>query len=288
MLAGSTAFPAYVLAAATPAPNGTPPPQIYHIVTTPLCARLHDQIRPAVALILENDRSISKSRPLFKQYAIGAFGALDTATNPSGNPAPAANDSINVDSPATQMALQQMSYLVSPIAQGLIAAQTMLDSTILQKPTGNPADDAKLADIKKQLLETVAYQSASLDLINGFVATQQMGQLQHAGETYIAGVVGGNSGGHQGGNSAAPMVEPASPSPLQDPNSPGLRPNPYSLDLTAVPGLAVGYNPLTRLVGGLQWLQSQTQGKENEAASTLTSAIADCNRIAAPAPSPSP
>jgi hypothetical protein len=288
MLAVTTAFPACALGASTPAPGGTPPPQIYHIVTTPLCARLHDQIRPAVALILENDRTIAKSHPLFKQYAIGAFGSLDAANNPMGNPAPAGNDSINVDSPATQMALQKMSYLVSPIAQSLIAAQTVLDTPVLLKPTGNPSDDAKLADVRKQLLETVAFQSASLDLINGFVATQQMGQLQHAGETLIEDVTGGNSGGNSGGSAATPMLQPATPSPLQDPNTPGLKPNPYALDLVAVPGLAVGYNPLNRLVGALQWLQTQTTGKENAAASTLSSAIADCNRIAAPASSPSP
>ena len=36
------------------------------------------------------------------------------------------------------MALQQMSYLVIPIARNLIAAQTLLDDVKLVTPTGNP------------------------------------------------------------------------------------------------------------------------------------------------------
>jgi hypothetical protein len=279
MVAGAAVLPACIMAAvSTPAPGRTPPPQIYRVITTPLCARLHDRIRPAVALILENDRSIAKSHPLFKKYAIGAFGALDPATNPNGNPAPSTGDSINVDSPATELALQQLSYLVSPIAKGLIASQSLLDDENFRKSTGNPADDQKLAVIRDQLLATIAFQSASLDLINGFVATQQMGELQHAGETYLNAI--------QGGNTSTTMLQPESPSPLQDPNTPGLPPNPFQVNPAAIPGLSVGYNPLNRLVGGLQWLQTQTAEKENVAASTLSSAIADCNRIGAPATAP--
>jgi hypothetical protein len=256
-----------------PAPKKTAPPQIYRVLTTPLCARLHDRVRPAVALILQNDGSIAKSPALFKKYSIGAFNAEDPARDPAGNPAPAMNDSINVDSPATRMALQQMSYLVSPIAQNLISSQTLLDDPDLRKPTGNRADDQKLATIRKQLLETIAFQSASLDLINGFVATQQMGALQHAGETYIHAIQGGNT---------TTTISSQTPSPLQDPNSPGLPPNPYQLDLAAVPGLSVGYNPLSRIVDGLQWTRTETGKRENAAAGSLMSALSECG----PAPSP--
>lgn len=264
-IAATALLPANASAAGS-APSATPPPQIYHIVTTPLCARLHDRVRPAVALILQNDQTIAKSPPLFHKYAVGAFGASAEAAGM----APANGDSINVDTPATQMALQQMSYLVSPIARNLIAAQTMLDDTALLKPTGDPAGDAQLAAIKAQLLQTVAYQSASLDIINGFVATQQMGELQHAGQEYIAGI--------QNGGSTAATTTPATPSPLQDPNSAGLAPNPYMVSLTAVPGLSVGYNPLSRLLTALVWIREQTATHEDAAASSVTTALASCNR----------
>lgn len=267
-IAGGTA----VLAKATP----TPPPQIIRIVTTRLCAALHEKVRPAVSMILQNDVTIAKSLPLFNDYAIGAFGSIERAF--SGADPPAMNDSINVDSPATRMALQKMSYLVSPIAQNLLAAQTALDDPVLQKTTSDPNADRQLATIRKQLLETVAYQSASLDLINGFVQTQQMGQLQHAGETYLSAITGTDL--------SKPLRTLATPGPLQDPNAPGVPQAPYTFDPLAVPGLVVGYNPLSRLVGGVKWVQAQTQEKENAAAASLMSALASCSRAPSPFPSP--
>jgi hypothetical protein len=252
----------------TPASGSpTPPPQIYHVVTTALCARLHERVRPAVAMILQNDQTISKSPPLFKRYERAALTAQDTANAPFGTGAPAAGDSMYNQSPDTSMTLQQMSYLVIPIARNLIAAQTLLDDAKTLAPTGNPDDDAKLAQIKAQLLETVAFQSASLDLINGFVQTLQMGEMQHAGEEYIGAIQGGDL-------TSTPVQE--TPNPWQDPNAPGLPPNPYALDPSQIPGLAVGYNPLSKIVDGLEWLRTETAKREDTAGKTITDALSQC------------
>ncbi|MBV9333347.1 MAG: hypothetical protein JO146_05020, partial [Candidatus Eremiobacteraeota bacterium] len=231
------------------AAGATPPPEIYHVVTSALCARLHERVRPAVAMILQNDEKIAKSPPLFKKYQQGTLTGFgqDTAQN---------GDSIYTQTPETRMALQQMSYLVIPIARNIIAAQTLLDDVKLVEPTGNPNDDAKLAQIKRQLLETIAYQSASLDIINGFVQTLQMGDLQHAGEEYLSEM--------QGQDLNTSMAR-ETPNPWQDPNTPGLAPNPYSLNVEQIPGLSVGYNPLGRIVEGLTWLQEETQKREDVA-----------------------
>ncbi|MGB8964731.1 MAG: hypothetical protein WCB99_03725 [Candidatus Cybelea sp.] len=246
----------------------TPPPQIYHIVTTALCARLHERVRPAVAMILQNDQTISKGPPLFKRYARGTLTAFESP-NPSGNGALSSNDSINNQSPETSMALQQMSYLVSPIARNLIAAQTLLDDGKTTATTGNASDDATIQKIKQQLLETVAYQSASLDLINGFVQTQQMGELQHAGTEYLGAIQG---------NELETQVVKATPNPWQDPNTPGLAPNPYNFDPTQIPGLAVGYNPITQILGGMQWLKTETGKREDLAAQTISAALSACGK----------
>lgn len=257
---------------ALPVCAATPPPEIIHLITTPLCVRLHDKVRPAVAMIMQNDATIAKSLPEFKAYGIAVFGSYDRAFGDNG---PATYDSINVNSPATRMALQRMSYLVSPIAQNLIAAQKVLDDASLLAPTGNTSDDQHLATIKQQLLETVADQSASLDLINGFVATQQMGDLQHAGETYLSAITGTDL--------STPIRTPSTPFPgMADPSDPGIPQNPYAVDATAIPGLAVGYNPLYRLVSGLKWVQAQTHDKENTAAASLMSALAACSKVGAP------
>jgi hypothetical protein len=250
----------------------TPPPQIYHVVTTPLCARLRERIRPSVAMILQNDTRIAKGGPLFKRYQRGALTAQDPANAQFGTGAPPSSDSVYNHSPETDMALQQMSYLVIPIARNLIAAQTLLDDTKLIEPTGNSADDATLAKIKSQLLDTIAFQSASLDLINGFVATQQMGELQHVGDEYI-----GEIGGQETPGTRSPIVK-VTPNPWQDPNTPGLAPNPYNFDPATIPGLAVGYNPLSRIMDGLDWLRSETQKREDTAGKTITAALTECGK----------
>ncbi len=264
-LACAAFLPGRALSNATTA-AATPPPEIYHVVTTALCARLHERVRPAVAMILQNDAKIAKSPPLFKKYMRGAMTALDTA-DPNGNGTPQMNDSIYNESPETSMTLQQMSYLVIPIARNLISAQTLLDDPKLLDPTGNPADDATLAKIRQQLLETVAYQSASLDLINGFVQTMQLGEIQHAGEEYLGAI--------QGQDTSNTSIQPT-PNPWQDPNTPGLTPNPYALDTTQIPGLAVGYNPLTSIVDGLSWLQAETQKREDSAGKTISNVLTQC------------
>ncbi len=241
-------------------PAGTPPPEIYHVVTTALCARVHEQVRPAVAMILQNDQKIAKSPPLFAKY--------ERATVSAGN-GMGLGDSMYAQSPETSMTLQQMSYLVIPIARNIIAAQTMLDDAKLVAPTGNPQDDAKLAQIKAQLLQTIAYQNASLDLINGFVQTLQMGEVQHAGQEYLGAIQGGDM-------TDKPVGE--TPNQYQDPNSPGLPPNPYALDVSQIPGLAVGYNGMDHILEGINWLQAETQKREDAAGKTIGSVLLACGR----------
>lgn len=244
--------------------TATPPPQIYHIVTTALCARLHERVRPAVAMILENDTKIAKSPPLFHRYQIGTL-----STNPAQGNTTSNGDSIYNQSPETTMALQQMSYLVIPIARNLIAAQTLLDDVKMVAPTGNANDDAAAARIKAQLLQTIAYQSAALDLINGFVQTQQMGDLQHAGTEYLGAI---------NGSEVTTQMVKQTPNPWQDPNTPGISQNPYVLDPSTIPGLAVGYNPLNRIMDGMTWLQTQTGQSEDVAGKMITAALAGCGK----------
>ncbi|HEY2555227.1 MAG TPA: hypothetical protein VGI15_08245, partial [Candidatus Cybelea sp.] len=239
--------------------GGTPPPQIYHIVTSALCARLHETVRPAVAMVLQNDGLIKKSPPLFKDYARAAFSGA-----PLSN---AGGDSINVDNPGTRMALQRMGYLVLPTAHNLVTSQTLLDDQKFTATTGSASDDKTLKDIRNQLLDTIAFQSASLDLINGFVETQQMGNLQHAGTEYIAEINGSDE-------SDQPVKN--EPNQWQDPNTPGLTPNPYAFDPSTIPGLAVGYNPISHIMDGLQWTQDETRKREDAAAKSISVAMSQC------------
>jgi len=270
---------------ATPAPkNGTPPPQIYHIITRPLCSELHKHIAPAIGMMLQNDQNIKKGPELFSHYNRDALnGADNSASNAAGAPSGVvmSGESGGSNMTASQsMALLGMENLVSPIANNIIATQKLLDSPALMQGTGNPDDDKQLQEIRDKLLKALATQNAALDIISGFVATQQMGDLQHAGQEYISAMNQPEQLGSKTG--ATPTPDPL----LVDPNQAGLPPNPYDLNLAAVPGLTLGYNPVTRLLDALHWTIQETTTRENEAAKSVMNSAAQCSG-AAPKPAAS-
>ncbi len=79
--AAYTVILAVFAVAATPAtPAPTPPPQIYRVVSRPLCSELHEHIAPAIGMMLQNDTTIKKSPELFKQYNMASLYGSDPAT----------------------------------------------------------------------------------------------------------------------------------------------------------------------------------------------------------------
>ena len=258
--------------------GATPPPQIYRVVTRPLCAELHERIAPAIGMMMQNDTTIKKSPELFKRYNDATLYGADPSAQGSD---PVAGDPGGATmNPSQNMALQGMESLIRPIANNIIAIQTMLDSPELRNGTGRPEDDQRLQAIREKLLKALAAQNASLDIISGFVDTQQMADLQHAGEAYISSMTQPDTAG-------AKTATPG-PNPLEsNPNYAGLPPNPYDIDLATVPGLTLGYNPVTRLLDALRWTIDQTDKRENDAANAVMSSAALCSN-AVPTPSPSP
>jgi hypothetical protein len=267
--------PANASGAPAPAPTRTPPPTIYHIITRPLCSELHKHIAPAVGMILQNDQQIGKSPDLFKRYNQASFYDTEsTASNDHGmgSGVTMSGDAANgTMTPAQNMALLGMENLVSPIANNVIAIKKMLDSPALTTGTGNPDDDKRLQEIRAKLLKALATQEASLDIINGFVDTQQLADIQHAGQEFIAATNQKDvtqQHGVQGMQSPLPGT--------YDPNQAGLPPNPYAIDLATIPGLTLGYNPVTRLMDALHWTIDETQKRENDAAKTVMDSASLC------------
>ncbi|HKU81994.1 MAG TPA: hypothetical protein VJP76_07475 [Candidatus Tumulicola sp.] len=274
--------------AATPAPaNATPPPTIIHLITRPLCSELHKHIQPAIAMMLENDQNIKKGPQLFSRYNRDALSGVDNsasnAAGPNGGVQMSNGGAADSTMTASQnMALLGMENLVSPIANNIIATQKMLDSPALMYGTGNPEDDKQLAAMRDKLLKALATQNAALDIISGFVATQQMGDLQHSGEEYIAAVNQGDITGKASGATPTPF-------PLTyNPNQAGLPQNPYDLDLANVPGLTLGYNPVTRLLDALHWTIDETTTRENDAATAVMASAQECSASAPRAATPKP
>jgi hypothetical protein len=272
---------AIVAAGASPSatPTATPPPQIYHIVTRPLCSELHEHVAPAIGMMLQNDTTIKKSPALFKQYNDAALYGSDASTAAQSTPL-GGDPGGSISNPSQNMALQGMESLIRPIANNIIAIQTLLDSPPLMNGTGRPEDDQQLRAIREKLLKALAAQNASLDIISGFVDTQQMADLQHAGQAYI------QSMSQPDKNTVIATPGPVNPL-AANPNYAGLRPNPYDIDLATIPGLTLGYNPVTRLLDALRWTIDATATRENDAAKAVMSSAALCsNTVPAPLPSP--
>ncbi len=263
-----------VAAAVAASPTPSPPPQIYYVVSRPLCSELHAHVKPALGMMMENDDQIKRSPDLFGQYNAGRLRGSDVSSangDPGGDPGSNAPQS---------MALLGIENLIRPIANNIIAIQTELDSPALSHPSGRPEDDKMLQEIRERLLKALAAQNASLDIISGFYDTQTMADLQHAGQGYIA------QAGQPNGGEGAPAT-PVALNPLaQNPNYAGLTPNPYTIDLATIPGLTLGYNPVTRLIEGLHWTMAQTETRENEAASAVLAAASMCQNIPLASPPP--
>ncbi|MGB6522478.1 MAG: hypothetical protein WBE83_11970 [Candidatus Cybelea sp.] len=267
---------AFVVAAVTTAATPSPPPQIYHVITRPLCSELSQRIKPAIGMMMQNDSNIKKSPDLFKAYNRAALYGNDPSAGGGGQNGPGADPGSNG---SQNMALLGLENLVRPIANNIIAIQTALDSPELTNASGLAEDDKRLKEIREKLLKALATQNASLDIISGFVDTQQMADLQHAGQGYIASV-------NQPDTTKGMPTQP-SPNPLTtNPDYAGLPPNPYTIDLANVPGLTLGYNPVTRLVDALHWTIDQTQDQENEAATAVMSSAQLCESIPLASPPP--
>ena len=242
----------------------TPPPEIYRVVSRPLCTQLRERIKPAIGMLLENDGSIKQSPGLFERYNQSALEGADPGGGSNGG---------------QQLALLGLENLIRPIANNVIAIQTILSSPQLTTPTGRAEDDKRLAEMRVELLKALAAQNASLDIISGFVDTEQMADLQHAGQEYISAV---NQPETSSGGPASP-----SPNPLSyNQNYAGLPPNPYTIDLANVPGLTLGYNPVTRLIEGLHWTMAQTELREHTAATAVLENAALCNNVPLVSPTP--
>jgi hypothetical protein len=259
-LIASVTLPA--LSDPTPPPANalqTPPPQIYHVYVRPACAELNQHLLPMVAMVLQDDKDIAKSPAIFDNYIATALKSSSGSST---------FDETDYDSPGRTMALQNMEGLVPLLATNVIAIQKILENTSFAQPTGIASDDAVLKALRSQLHGVLAMQRVSLDLINGFVTTQQLGDMQHAGEEYLSSINGT-------GLTSTPDPETSQPN-FQDPNAPGLAPSPYDIEPGQIPGLMIGYNPVRDVANAVKWVQNETSKREGGVAGSLNQLAASC------------
>lgn len=244
-------------ASATAKPTLPPLRYISHTVVRPLCSALRRNFGPAIGLVLQNDRAIAKSPALLNNYNLAlAQGTLSKARR--------------------NITLLRMSNLVGPLVANIQAARAKLDDPNAFPGQANNINDQLSLKIRKDLQRAIALQSVSLDIINGFVQTQQMHQIQNEGTEYIGAI---NTSDVKQANGLP------TPNPLYHDSQlqAGVKSDPYSMDPTMIPGLTLGYNPISRLVGVMKWTQHAAKAREQHVASDVMIATQMC----APKPRPS-
>ena len=264
-------FLAAVLAA-SPAPTSSPPPEIVHTISYPVCSALQTKVRPAVAMMAQNDQTIVKGDSLFKHYV-----QTQLETDPQAD---------------QDLTVVRLENLVNPLVSNILSAQKMLDDPSVFPTVAHSDDDKRLIDLKQKMLVTLAAQEASLDIINGFVQTQNLAGMQHEGFGYISQITGSGMTNDKP-DANAPVGPASTPNPLGAPTTfdntlinAGLAPNPYELDLTKIPGLALGYNPVSKLRDGLNYTQADAAKNERKLIKTIYDTVKLCGGQPSASPKP--
>jgi hypothetical protein len=275
--------PAATKAVPKPAATAKPLKTIKHVYSSSrLCAGLRRSVGPAIGKILQNDKTIATSRPLLQDFvkssSLGSDGGRD-------------------------MAVERLENLVTPLVKNTQAIEDLLNDPVYAKKAQND-NDKQLLTLHDQLETVLEQQKAALDLLSGFVDTEQLGQLQAAGHEYDSALntgatpkpqANGSAYGNQGSSPAAtpdPMLNAGVSSQI-DPNNE--HKNDPQFQTT---NNALGYNPLSAFDQQMLAYQSQIAQSESHATITVLRAVPVCGghvpasnpapAPAAPLPSPTP
>jgi len=262
--------PAPAATAPVPIPTASPLKTIKHVYATRLCTGLRRSVLPAVGHILQNDHVIATSRPLFQDYV---------KTTSTGSQA------------ATDMDVMRLEKLISPLVKNTQATEQALRDTIYpRKPQSNT--DKQLLQIRAHLAQVLEEQKRALDLVSGFVDTQQLGELQAAGHEYDKSISGNetttktpnNSNNTPNTSPTAPPADILNAGVSNANNDPARKYDPRYTNT----GSQLGYNPLNVFDQQMEQYQMQISQSENLATQAIMKAVPQCGgQIPAP-PAPAP
>ncbi len=235
-----------VTVAVSPAPSPvplTPLKVIGRVRSTPFCTTLHETIGPAIAAVLSNDDLIASSKP--------AFATLY-------------HDDVLVRSEArAHLDMNRLESLITPI----VANVKRVDALLAGKP-----NDPRLQAVRDKLQAVIAQQKESLNVISGFVATEQLGELELGGPPDNWASVFG--------------AKPQTPSrPAPDLAQPPAAKNLFAAGLPSqntqdprYDAKTVGptYDPFGPLVTQIQEQRVAAQASESDAAQLVTNALKLC------------
>ncbi len=249
---------AMAVSLATPAPAATPLKTIEHLHVSPLCTGLRQNIGPAIGKVLQNDHTIAQSRPLLRGYVKA------TATG-----------SISKD-----LQVSRVERLITPLVQNTAAIEKLLNDPFVFPKRAISDADRQLLEIRANLLQVVAAQKRALDVISGFVDTEQLGQMQAAGSEALKLTQTREIPKAQGGNgpqSAQSAGAAPTPPPSEILNA-GVRNTPQQAADPALQdtGFVVGHNPLDVFDQAIGQYQQMLQSSEGRAADLVVKALPLC------------
>ena len=253
-----------------PAPTATPLKTIEHLYVKPLCTALRRSVGPAIRSILQNDHSIAVSRPLFQDYvrstSSGSQGAVD-------------------------MDVMRLERLIDPLVKNTDEIDRLLgDPVYRRKPQTD--SDKQLLQMRAHLKAVLEEQKRALDLVSGFVDTEQLGELQAAGHEYDSAINSPDTknSGAGGSNSQTPQTSPTqSPADilnagLSTQNDPGRKYDPRFFNT----GSQVGYNPLNIFDQAMEEHQATIYQSEQQVTQDVFKAVPQCGGQVPPSPTPPP
>jgi hypothetical protein len=239
-----------------------------------MCTALGKVIGPAIGKMLQSDKYIADSKPLLHDFAKAA--------------------AIGQSQSAQDMAVERLETLIGPLVKNTQAVDKLLGDQYAFPRVAYSDDDQKLLQMREQLRAVNEQQKRALDIISGFVDTQQLGELQAAGHEYDSALKADASSKGQTPN----------PSPTEAPAAvlnAGV--NNAQNDITRAndprykgTSNLVGANPLNVFENAIASYQQDIQASEQVAAKTVISAVPRCGGhvpgqpapSAAPSPVPSP
>ena len=237
-----------VTVAASPAPSPaplTPLKVIGSVRSTLFCTTLRETIGPAIASVLSNDDLIGSSKP--------AFAALYH------------DDVLTRSEARAHLDVNRLESLITPIVTNV----KRIDALLASKP-----NDPKIQAMREKLQAVLAQQKESLNVISGFVATEEMGEMQSA--------FGPDNWGSAFSAKPQPNAQPA-PATAQAPGAKNL----FSAGVHNANGgsrdprydaATVGptYDPFAQFVGQIEQQRATAQSAESDAAKLVTEAIKQC------------
>lgn len=250
-----------------PKPSASPLRTIEHVYSSRLCGVLGRAVAPAVGRILQNDHTIARSRPLFQDYT------LNQSTKSQAG---------------TDMDVERLSGLVDPLVRNTREVERLLNDPEFAHRASDK-NDKQIQQMRAELAQILGQQKKALDLVSGFVDTEELGELQAAGHEYDRSL---NS--TLATNKSDPANTPASGAPTPAPQNilnagvsgkgVARKNDPRYMNT----GSTLGYNPLSAFDQQMENYQLQIGRTESVLTAALYNVIPQCGGHVPAPPAPAP